>query len=164
VLDHVDAQIIAGVDAEIRPVLVAQGQTLQLFDLAQRRVLGALDFGDFEDAEEKVRSAFNRIQQSAIIEMFDNAPEVVYALAQAPKKLAELAAIQSPFKFAAALAETARGVKVERKTVKPETKVNGNGKAPVTSVANQATLLERARKSGDYTEYNRARWGQANPN
>src|SRR5438093_4719367 len=48
VFDHVNAEIVAGVDAKVRPQLVAQLQPLKLLQTIQRGMLQSLQFGDIQ--------------------------------------------------------------------------------------------------------------------
>src|SRR6266540_4961280 len=50
--DHVDREIVAGVQLEVRPKLVAQGQSLPLQLTVERRVLDADQIGDLEQVRE----------------------------------------------------------------------------------------------------------------
>src|SRR6266542_3148938 len=50
--DHVDREIVAGVQLEVGPKLVAQGQSLPLQLTVERRVLDADQIGDLEQIRE----------------------------------------------------------------------------------------------------------------
>src|SRR6266480_977904 len=48
VLDHVNAKIVAGIDAKVRPQFVAQHQPLELLQAIQRRMFQSLQFRDIQ--------------------------------------------------------------------------------------------------------------------
>src|SRR5207245_11379035 len=52
IFDHVDAQIISGIDAEIWPVRVAKSEPLQFDRPVERRMLDAFDFWNVHQAPE----------------------------------------------------------------------------------------------------------------
>lgn len=115
----------------------------------------ALRVTGFDDAEQAVKDALSKEQQSIIIRNVPDAATVVYALGRSPKKLAELAAIRDLDRFAFRLAELKGEIKVTTKTPPPvETKLRGGtGSALPSSPADLEKLRSKAQQSGDYTAY-----------
>ena len=52
VFDHVDPEVVAGVDTKVRSVLVAKCESLKFDDAVKRRVLDARYFGNIHQAHE----------------------------------------------------------------------------------------------------------------
>lgn len=113
----------------------------------------ALKVPDFEVAEDRVKDVLSDMQQAILMEA-ESTATLVYAIGNAPKRLAELAAITNPVKFAMAVARLETQVKTTpKKSYTPEAKVqSGNGGA-MAGKANLEALREKARKTGDYTAY-----------
>lgn len=118
---------------------------------------------DFEDAEESVKSIFNKTQLGIIVDGADKPEILIYALGKHEVKAKELAAISHPVKFAMAIAKLEEKLKVTQKKAPPPpekfvsntgTKSNGSGDSTLDRLRAQAA------KSGDYTkvvEYNRSK-------
>ena len=116
---------------------------------AYQEKAGSLKVADYKAAEEEVIASLSEAQQGLILGGADNPPLLVYALGKNPKRLAELAAIKDPVKFAFAAAKLEKDLKTStRKTDKPapETVVRSSG--PVTS---SSAALERLRAEADKT-------------
>ena len=54
VLDHVDSEVVAGVDAEVGAMFVAQIEAFEFDEAVEGGVLHAFDFGDVEEAVDHV--------------------------------------------------------------------------------------------------------------
>ena len=116
---------------------------------AYQEKASTLKVADYKAAEEEVIASLSEAQQGLILGGADNPPLLVYALGKNPKRLAELAAIKDPVKFAFAAAKLEKDLKTSpRKTDKPvpETVVRSSG--PVTS---SSAALERLRTEADKT-------------
>jgi hypothetical protein len=113
----------------------------------------SLKVKDFKEAEDEVEAQFSKVQQSIVIAGTDNPGAVVYALGRNPQKLAELASIKDPVKFAVAVGKLETEVKVTKRTsTKPAPEKTLSGTTSATSGSSKATLerLEaEAAKSGD---------------
>lgn len=120
-----------------------------------REAASTLKVEDFKEAEEEVVTALSQVQQGLILNGADNAPLLVYALGKNPKRLAELAAIKDPVKFAFAAAKLEKDLKTSnRKSEKPapETVVKNTGGAVVGSSKTLERLREEALKTGDMSK------------
>lgn len=120
-----------------------------------REAAGTLKVKDFKEAEEEVVTTLSQVQQGLILNGADNAPLLVYALGKNPKRLAELAAIKDPVKFAFAAAKLEKDLKTSnRKSEKPapETVVKSTGGAVVGSSKTLERLREEALKTGDMSK------------
>ena len=115
-----------------------------------------LNAPNFDDAEEAVKETFSVSQQGILLTAAENPALVILALGQNPKRLAELASIKNPVKFAIAISKLEE--KIDMKPGKPtppppEKPVKGSGS--VSSVDSTLENLRRkAADSGDYTELN----------
>lgn len=69
----------------------------------------ALALPDFEDSAEACKSMLNLAQQAVIVKAARDPAALVYALGRSDGRLAELAKIQDPIKFAAAIARMEGG-------------------------------------------------------
>lgn len=109
---------------------------------------------DFEDAEENVTSNFDVTQQGIIIQGADNSALVVYALGKNPKKVAELATIKDPIKFAFAIAKLETQLKVQNKksAPPPEKTVSGTGRMPGSTDTKLEKLRAEAERTGDQSK------------
>lgn len=110
---------------------------------------------DFKEAEEEVINTLSEVQQGLILQGADNSPLLVYALGTNPKRLAELAAIKDPVKFAFAAAKLEKDLKTSnRKSEKPapETPLKNTGAAVVSSNKTLERLREEAQKTGDMSK------------
>lgn len=108
----------------------------------------SLKVKDYDDAEENVKGALDVTQQGITIQGAENAALVFYALGSNPKKLAELAAIKDPIKFAFAIAKLETQLKVQgrKPAPPPEKTVTGNGR-----ISGGDATLERLRAEAEKT-------------
>lgn len=115
----------------------------------------ALKVRDYEAAEDAAREVLSVVQQGVIVNGAENPALMVYALGMNPKKLAEMAAIKDPVRFAFAVAKLETQLKVTpRKTAPaPERSVKSAGGGVALSNQQLERLREQAHKSGDMTEY-----------
>lgn len=121
---------------------------------AYNRAKSELKVRDYEDAESFVQEHFNATQQGIIVHGLDNPALVVYALGKNPKKLAELASIKDPVRFAVAVAKLETQLKVStRKPPPPPPKITSGG-APVSGSVDSTLerLRAEAERTGDYTK------------
>jgi hypothetical protein len=109
---------------------------------------------DFEDAEDSIKEAMNVTQQGVILQGAKNPALVIYALGKNPTKAKELASISDPIKFAFAIADLERDLKVtNRKAAPPPEKVvSGTGKISGGSDSVLERLRAEADKTGDLTK------------
>lgn len=121
---------------------------------------GALKVADYDDVEEQVFESLDVTQQGIIIQGSKNSALVIYALGKNPKKLAELAAIKDPVRYAFAIAELELQLKTtkRRPATEPEKTVErGSAGRPTTSSASLEKLRADALRTGDYSKVNAAR-------
>jgi len=121
---------------------------------AYNRAKSELKVRDYEDAESFVQEHLNVTQQGIIVQGLDNPALVVYALGKNPKKLAELASIKDPVRFAVAVAKLETQLKVStRKPPPPPPKITSGG-APVSGSVDSTLerLRAEAERTGDYTK------------
>lgn len=114
----------------------------------------ALRVPDFQDAEDEVVGVLSEVQQSILMAGATNPGAMVYALGKTTKKLAELASIKDPVKFAVAVGKLETEVKVTKRTSTkpaPEGTVASRGSAPATR-ATLERLQAEADKTGDRTK------------
>jgi hypothetical protein len=108
---------------------------------------------DYQDLEEEVKAQFSQVQQSIVVAGAANPAAMVAALGRNPKKLAELASIKDPVKFAVAVGKLETEVKVTKRTsTKPAPEKTLNGTTSASSGSSKATLerLEaEAERTGD---------------
>lgn len=119
------------------------------------RKKAALKARDFEAAEEDVVAGLSLSQQAIVIKASDDAAKVIYALGKHPAKLATLAAIQDPIKFAVAVSKLEGTLKVSisnRSAPPPEGTVRGS--APISRQADKhlERLEAEAERTGDRTK------------
>jgi len=109
---------------------------------------------DFEDAEAVIADTLSVTQQGIILDGAEKPALLIYALGKNPKKAAELAAIQNPVAFAAAIGRLEASLKVtsRKPSAQPEQLVSGN--APKSgSVDNTLERLRaEAERTGDLTK------------
>ena len=113
----------------------------------------ALALPDFEDAAETVKDALSIAQQAVIIKAANNPAAFVYGLSRSDARLAELAKIRDPLKFAAAVARMEGGLKVvkRRRTPAPDRPTKGSSKLPGGTDKQLDKLEAEAQKSGNRT-------------
>lgn len=117
---------------------------------------------NYQDYEDDVFSTLNTTQRGVIIHASDNPALMVYALGKSPKKLAEMAEIKDPVKFAFAAAKLETKLKIDKRkpVTKPEQSVTGTGPMSGTLDSELNRLRAEAEKSGNYSkvmEYRRRR-------
>jgi len=116
------------------------------------RQKAALKFKDFDAAEDEVTSALSQVQTAILIKAADDKAKVVYALGRHPQRLAELAAIQDPIKFAAAIAklEGKLSVTTKRRTApEPDRPLRGSGQISASTDKELERLEKEAARTGD---------------
>lgn len=103
----------------------------------------------FEEAEAAVVSTLSEIQQGIIIQATTSPAKMVHALGMSPKKLAELAAITDPVRFAVEIGklEVKMGSIGKRTPPNPETPITGTTRATSDSVLER--LRAEAERTGD---------------
>lgn len=115
----------------------------------------ALKDPDFEDSEIAVQGALDQIQQGIIIQGSEASAKMVLALGRSPKKLAELAAIKDPVKFAieiGKLESKMNGNGAKRSPPPPESQLATRGQSRGVSDSKLEQLRRDAEKTGDYTK------------
>ena len=143
------------VEAEKRKAEEAQQREWQAKLDAYNSDKSKLKIKDFDEAEMVVQETLNQTQQGIILHGADNPALLVAALGLNPKKAKELAAINDPVKFAFAVAKLEKELKVtNRKAPPPEKTLSGN--AGISSAVSGSTLerlADKARQTGDWTDY-----------
>lgn len=121
---------------------------------AYRESAKSLKVKDFKEAEDEVVTSLSPTQQNLILAGADNASLLVYALGKNPKRLAELAAIKDPVKFAFAAAKLEKDLKTSNRQSEkpaPETPLRSSG--PVVGASKTLERLrEEAQKTGDMSK------------
>jgi len=109
---------------------------------------------DFDDAEETIKEAMSVTQQGVILQGARNPAYVIYALGKNPTKAKELASISDPIKFAFAISDLERELKVSNRKAAPppEKVVSGTGKISGGSDSVLERLRAEADKTGDLTK------------
>jgi hypothetical protein len=109
---------------------------------------------DFEDAEAVAQQIFNITQQGIVVQGANNSALVIYALGKNPKKAKELSDIKDPVKFAFAVANLERELKVtnRRAAPAPERIVSGTGRSSGAVDSTLERLREEAARTGDMTK------------
>ncbi|HET8744306.1 MAG TPA: hypothetical protein VFM98_01785 [Ramlibacter sp.] len=133
----------------------AQRQAAQAVQESYAGSKKALKVKDYQEAEDEVAAQFSQVQQSIVIGGAANPALLVYALGKNPKKLAELASIKDPVKFAVAVGKLETEVKVtKRQGTKPapEKTVGGGSAAGSNSKATLERLQAEADRTGDRTK------------
>ena len=116
-----------------------------------------LRVSDYEDAELAATSTFSITQQSILLRVSSDPALLVYTLGKNPQKLDELAKIEDPVDFTAAVARLESKITVKRREREapppPERVVSGSSG---TSIRISSGELEKARaeaeKTGDYSK------------
>jgi len=111
---------------------------------------------DYDEAEDVVRNTLSVTQQGILLDAVDKGRRavVVYALGKNPKKAQELAAIDNPIKFTAAIVKLETQLKVTpRKSAPPPERTVRSTVAGAAAVDNQLEKLRaEAAKSGDLSK------------
>ena len=127
---------------------------------AYQRKKAELSLKDFDLAEEAFVSRFSKIHQGVVVKACNNPALVVYVLGKNKEKANELARHKDPLKFAFALADFEKNLKVTRKPAtqaKAEEKLTGADSSYRESDKDIESLIEEAQRTGDATKYLRAR-------
>jgi hypothetical protein len=128
----------------------AQQEEWQASQAQYLRARAELKVKDFDDAEEMAKSVLTEIQQSILLEATKNSALVVYAIGKSPEKAKQLASIKNPIKFAVAIAELEKELKVTTRKAPPPPEKAVRGNMPVLSTDSKLAALEKeADKSGD---------------
>jgi hypothetical protein len=105
------------------------------------------------EAIDTALSSLSPVQQAALVTGADNAAVVLAALGRQPGKLAEIAGIENPIKFAAAVAKWEGTLKVQSRRRAPDPEQVTTGNAGVRTAGPDKTLerleAEAARNGGD---------------
>lgn len=137
--DEADAQ------AQKRTQDTQKAWAAELEDFGRKKT--ALKVRDFEAAEEEVVAGLTQVQQAIVIKAADDSAKVIYALGKHPAKLATLAAIEDPIKFAVAVSKLEGTLKVTQRRKAPEPEGTVRGSAPLSPQADKH--LERLEKEAD---------------
>lgn len=119
----------------------------ELADFGRKKT--ALRAPDFNAAEEEVVSTLSQVQQAVVIKAAEDSAKVIYALGKHPAKLATLAAIEDPIKFAVAVAKLEGTLKVTQRRKAPEVDTPVRGSAPLSKASDKH--LERLEADADRT-------------
>jgi hypothetical protein len=109
---------------------------------------------DFDEAEEAVIEALSSTQQGIILSGAKTPAELIYALGKNPKALKSLSEVKDPVKFAFAVADLQKDLKVSKRSDIPAPERSIRSTAPVSGSVDSTLerLRTEARKSGDYTK------------
>lgn len=116
--------------------------------------LGSLGYADAQSAEETVVAALTDVQQAILVKVADRPGRLLYALAKNPDRLAQLASVTDPLKFAGQIARQEGQLKVtkRRKAPEPEKIERGSG-STIRSTDKELEKLEKeADRTGDRTK------------
>lgn len=114
----------------------------------------SLKVRDFDIAEATVEAVLSPAQQIFLVGAANAPAQLAYALGKHPARLAALAAIENPIKFAAAVARLEGSLKVTTKTRKaaePEVVERGSASLSVNSDKRLEKLEKDADRTGDRT-------------
>ena len=119
----------------------------------------ALKVPDFDEAEAAASEKLSVVQRGIIVKGCKDPAAMMYALGKSSEKLGQIAAISDPVDFAFAVADLQKELKVtERKAPPvPERKISGGAAGAALTNAKLEQLRNKARETGDYTEYHRAK-------
>jgi hypothetical protein len=118
----------------------------------------ALPVKDFDDAQEAVKDALGIERWGYIVAGADAPERLVYALAKNPAKLAALAKIDIPARFAFEAAKLEKDMKVgKRKAPEPDEIVRGAAPLSAKVDATELRLEKEADKTGDRSELQKYR-------
>lgn len=119
----------------------------ELEDFGRKK--SALRAPDYDAIEEEVVSTLTQVQQAVIIKAAENSAQVIYALGKHPARLAALAAIDDPIKFAVAVVKLEGTLKVTTKRRTPEPEGIVRGSAPLSRGSDKT--LERLEAEAERT-------------
>jgi hypothetical protein len=142
-------------EAELEAQRKAQQDAIAKVHERYQESKSALKVKDFDEVEEEVIAHLPEVYQGLILQAADNPGLVVYALGKNPKKLAELASIKDPVKFAASIGKLEKDLKVTKgkSSVKPAPEKTV--RSTVSASASQAQLdrlRQEALKTGDVSK------------
>jgi hypothetical protein len=109
----------------------------------------ALKLPGYEAAEALAVAGLNQIQQAIVVKAADDSAKVIYALGRFPKKLAELSAIEDPIKFAKAIINLEKDLKVTPRRTAADPDEIPRGDAPLSRSSDKE--LERLEREADRT-------------
>lgn len=110
---------------------------------------------DYDEAEDAVQQILNVTQQGVLLEGAENPALLVYALGKNPAKAKELASINSPVKFAFAVAKLEKELKVSNRSKQapaPEKTVSGTARISGSVDSHLERLREEAARTGDISK------------
>lgn len=108
---------------------------------------------DYDNSESAVMMKLDNNQQAALVSVAKNKAAMVYALGKSPERLETLSAITNPFKFATAVAEIERSLKVSKPNKKaPAPEGRPRGGTPVNPSNTRDKVLDSATAGGDVTD------------
>lgn len=156
-------RIVDAKEAEINALKEQQQQAWQAKIDAYEEGKKRLKYADVKEIEEVVADALTKEQQSVILEVAENPALMIYLLGaeKNEKVLKSLSQEKSLAKFASKIGKLEvkmSNTSPRKPATKPEKTVKSSG--GVSSTANERRLKqleEQAEKSGNYTEYFRAR-------
>lgn len=158
---RVEEYVVAQAEVRARAAAQEAARKAEEDDYSERHgrytaAKSALKVDGFGEAEEAVREALSREQQSILIRNLDDPAKMVYALGRSPKALAELAKVRDLDRFAYRLAKIEGEIKVTQKAPPPvESKLKGGAGATVatgTLSAQLAAAEKEAERTGDRTK------------
>jgi hypothetical protein len=120
----------AGVESRKAKEAVSAAWAEELADFGRKKT--ALGARDFNAAEEEVVSTLSQTQQAIVVKASENSAQVIYALGRHPAKLATLAAIEDPIKFAVAVSKLEGALKVTTRRKAPDPEGTVRGSAPLS--------------------------------
>jgi hypothetical protein len=115
----------------------------------------SLKVRDYDEAEMIVHSTLSVVQQGIIVQGASNPALLTYAIGKSPEKAKQLASISDPVKFAFAVAQLEKDLKVTSKSKAPpppEELPQGHGSVAAGSDKQLEKLRSEAEKTGDYTK------------
>ena len=121
---------------------------------AYEKAKAAIKVPDMAEAEADAFEFLSVTQRGVALDAVDNPALVIYALGKNPKRLQALAAISNPIKFAVALRDLEKDMKVTpRKTAPlPESTVRGNARVSAGVDSTLERLRAEADRTGDRTK------------
>lgn len=137
----------AGAAAAREQEETAKAWKVELDDFSAKKA--AMKAPDFEAAEEEVVAGLTQMQQAIVIKAADDSAKVIYALGKHPAKLAEIAKITDPIKFAAAIVRLEGTIKVTPRRQAPEPEGIVRGSARLSTQTDK--VLEKLEKEADRT-------------
>ena len=115
-----------------------------------------LNSPEMQESEAMVQEIFDVVQQTAILQGFDNAASLVLKIGRDFDEMERLAKIKDPIRFALAVQEynlKTKGIQMSKKPPAPEKTVQSGASAGSDQSRKLEQLREQAQKTGDYTAY-----------